>query len=100
MRSLAEPAYRSASPAAVKCAIEPRRMFGKHASVDATSTIMTGRLARATVPEGAQLRILIDGEEALAHAGDSLLVAVLMSKNALRRHELSDEMRAGVCLMG
>jgi len=61
---------------------------------------MTGRLARAIVPDGAQFRIRIDGEEAIAYAGDSVLVAVLMSKNALRRHEFSDEMRAGFCLMG
>ena len=61
---------------------------------------MTGRLARAIVPGGAKVRILIDGEEAFAHAGDSVLVAVLIARDALRRHEFSDEMRAGFCLMG
>ena len=46
------------------------------------------------------MRILIDGAEVTAYAGDSVLVAVLTARNALRRHEFSDEMRAGFCLMG
>ena len=61
---------------------------------------MNGRLVRAVVPEGLPLRILVDGAEVEACAGDSLLVAVLMARNALRRHEFSDEARAGFCLMG
>jgi D-hydroxyproline dehydrogenase subunit gamma len=61
---------------------------------------MTSRLVRAIVPDAPALRMLIDGGEVTAYAGDSVLVAVLASRNALRRHEFSHEMRAGFCLMG
>ena len=61
---------------------------------------MNGRLVRAVVPDGPPVRILVDGAEVTAFAGDSVLVAVLAARNALRRHEFSDEPRAGFCLMG
>lgn len=61
---------------------------------------MNGRLVRAVVPDGPPLCIRVDGAEVQAYSGDSLLVAVLTAKNALRRHEFSDEARAGFCLMG
>jgi predicted molibdopterin-dependent oxidoreductase YjgC len=67
---------------------------------NAASTIMTGRLLRAIVPDAPAVRMLIDGEAVTAYAGDSVLVAVLAVRGALRRHEFSDEMRAGFCLMG
>src|SRR5438045_7392367 len=76
-------------------------MFGKHArSEDAVKTIMNGRLVRAIVPDNSPVRILVDGAEVNAFAGDSVLVAVLTARNALRKHEFGDEMRAGFCLMG
>ena len=61
---------------------------------------MTGRLVRAVAPDTPTVRILVDGEEVTACAGDSVLVAVLAARGALRRHEFSNEMRAGFCLMG
>lgn len=61
---------------------------------------MGGRLVRAVAPDGPPLRILVDGAKVTAYAGESVLVAVLSARNALRRHEFSDEMRAGFCLMG
>src|SRR2546423_2184745 len=61
---------------------------------------MSGRLVRAIVADAPVRRILIDGVEGAAYAGDSVLVAILAARNALRRHEFSDEMRAGFCLMG
>ena len=61
---------------------------------------MTGRLVRAVAPDTPAVRILIDGEGVTAYAGESVLVAVLTARNALRRHEFGDEMRAGFCLMG
>ena len=67
---------------------------------NAADTIMTGRLVRAIVPDAPALRMLVDGKEVTAYAGDSVLVAVLAARKALRRHEFSDEMRAGFCLMG
>jgi aerobic-type carbon monoxide dehydrogenase small subunit (CoxS/CutS family) len=62
--------------------------------------IMNGRLVRAVVPEGPPLRVLVDGVEVTAYAGESVLVAILATHNALRRHEFSGEARAGFCLMG
>ena len=77
-------------------------MFGKHAHRGAKvmKDPMNGRLVRAIEPGGAQLRILVDGEPVVANAGESVLVAVLAARNALRRHEFGDEPRAGFCLMG
>ena len=61
---------------------------------------MNGRLVRAIEPGGVLVHILVDGEPVAAYAGESVLVAVLAARNALRRHEFSDEARAGFCLMG
>ena len=63
-------------------------------------TIMNGRLVRAIVPDSSPVRILVDGADVSAYAGDSVLVAVLAARNALRQHEFGDETRAGFCLMG
>jgi len=62
--------------------------------------MMNGRLMRAVAPGGPSVHILVDGAEVTAYAGESVLVAVLAGRNALRQHEFSDEMRAGFCLMG
>jgi D-hydroxyproline dehydrogenase subunit gamma len=59
-----------------------------------------GRLIRAIVPDGPPVNILLDGAAATACAGDSVLVAVLAARGALRRHEFRNEERAGFCLMG
>jgi predicted molibdopterin-dependent oxidoreductase YjgC len=61
---------------------------------------MSGRLVRAIAPSGPPVRILVDGAEVTAYAGESVLVAVLAARNALRQHEFSNEVRAGFCLMG
>ena len=61
---------------------------------------MTGRFVRAVAPDATAVRILVDGEAVTAYAGESVLVAVLTARGALRRHEFSNEMRAGFCLMG
>jgi D-hydroxyproline dehydrogenase subunit gamma len=61
---------------------------------------MNGRFVRAVVPRGPRVRILVDGVEVTAYTGESVLVAVLAARNALRQHEFSDEARAGFCLMG
>jgi predicted molibdopterin-dependent oxidoreductase YjgC len=57
-------------------------------------------LVRAIVPSGQPLRIFVDGAQVTAYAGESVLVAVLAARDVLRRHEFSDEPRAGFCLMG
>lgn len=61
---------------------------------------MSGRVVRAIVPDGPSVRIRVDGAEVQAFAGESVLVAVLTARGALRRHEFSGEARAGFCLMG
>src|SRR5215207_6120947 len=78
-------------------------MLGKHARrrpETGYEGIMNGRLVRAIVPDGPSVRIRVDGAEVTAYAGESVLVAVLAGRNALRRHEFSGEARAGFCLMG
>jgi D-hydroxyproline dehydrogenase subunit gamma len=80
--------------------IERRRMFRKHAWHTGDHKEMNGRLVRAVLPKGPSVRILVDGMEVTAYSGESVLVAVLSGCNALRKHEFSDEMRAGFCLMG
>src|SRR5262245_13863216 len=92
------PAYSGAVLAAVKCRIEQRRMFGKHAlGVRAIQAIMSGRLVRAVAPSGASIRIFVDGAAVTAYPGESVLVATLSARDALRQHEFSNEMRAGFC---
>lgn len=61
---------------------------------------MNGKVVRAVAPDGPSVRILVDGAETEAFAGESVLVAVLAARNALRQHEFSGEPRAGFCLMG
>ena len=76
-------------------------MFGKHAQLEQVMKgSMDGRLVRAVAPGGPPVGILVDGVEVTAYAGESVLVAVLAARNALRQHEFSDEARAGFCLMG
>src|SRR5437879_1352421 len=75
-------------------------MFGKHAATFESKAIMSGRLVRAMMPDGPPVHIFVDGAEVTAYAGESVLVAVLAARDALRRHEFSDEARAGFCLMG
>ena len=70
-------------------------MFGKHARMNET-----GRVVRVVAPDGPLVHILVDRAEVRAFAGDSVLVAVLAARNALRRHDFGDEPRAGFCLMG
>ena len=55
------------------------------------------RLAEAGRPP---VRFTLDGREATALAGDTVLTAVLTQGSALRHAEFSGEPRAGFCLMG
>ncbi len=49
---------------------------------------------------GATIPFTVDGTPAHAHAGDTLMAAILLHAPALRRFEFADEKRAGFCLMG
>ena len=46
------------------------------------------------------LRITIDGRAHRARAGDTVLTALLTAGRVVRRSELGDGPRAGLCLMG
>jgi predicted molibdopterin-dependent oxidoreductase YjgC len=61
---------------------------------------MSGQLVRALPRDGTSVRFTIDGDAAEAFAGESLLVAILTLRPALRRLEFGGETRAGFCLMG
>lgn len=59
-----------------------------------------GRLARIHAGRGKPVEIRIDGEAVRAFESDTLLVAVLTCRPALRRNEFDGSARAGFCLMG
>jgi D-hydroxyproline dehydrogenase subunit gamma len=61
---------------------------------------MTGQIIRALPREMRPVCFTIDGDPAEAFAGESLLVAILALRPALRRLEFGGEPRAGFCLMG
>ena len=60
----------------------------------------TPRFVRLAETARAPLAFSIDGEPATALQGDTLLVAVLQQRGALRESEFGDGPRAGFCLMG
>ena len=57
-------------------------------------------VVRVLPREAPLIRFSIDGEACEAFAGESLLVAILALRPALRRLEFGGEPRAGFCLMG
>jgi predicted molibdopterin-dependent oxidoreductase YjgC len=61
---------------------------------------VSGLIVRALAREGGRVRFTIDGWPAEAFAGESLLVAILALRPALRHSEFGGENRAGFCLMG
>jgi hypothetical protein len=48
---------------------------------------------------GAEVAFTIDREPALAQRGDLLITAILLHRDALRRFEFGDALRAGFCMM-
>ena len=48
----------------------------------------------------ASIAFFLDGREALALAGDTVLTAVLLQQRFIRHSEFNDEPRAGFCLIG
>lgn len=61
---------------------------------------MSGRFVRVAERERATFRIFVDGEPCEAAQGDTVLVALLSSRLAVRDSEFGDGRRAGFCLMG
>lgn len=60
----------------------------------------SGLLKRVACESRQTVRIRVDGEDCVALAGDTLLVAVLTSRQRLRTSEFGDGARAGFCMMG
>ncbi|MDR5733414.1 (2Fe-2S)-binding protein [Caballeronia sp. LZ025] len=61
---------------------------------------MSGRFVRVAEKGRKTFAIHIDGQSALAAEGDTLMVALLTSQDALRDSEFGDGRRAGFCVMG
>lgn len=61
---------------------------------------MTGRFQRLDEQGRDAVTLFVDGTEVHAMAGDTLMVALLASGDALRDSEFGPERRAGFCLMG
>lgn len=59
-----------------------------------------GQVVRAAARRAPPVLVEIDGEPVEAFTGESVLVAVLAHRPALRRLEFGGEPRAGFCLMG
>lgn len=57
-------------------------------------------LRRLAEKSRASVAFTLDGEPAMALAGDTVLTAVLTRHDQLRRNEFSDAPRAGFCMMG
>jgi predicted molibdopterin-dependent oxidoreductase YjgC len=58
------------------------------------------RFVRLAETGRAEIRLQIDGREARALQGDTVMVAMLGNVGHLRHAEFGDEVRSGFCLMG
>jgi D-hydroxyproline dehydrogenase subunit gamma len=58
------------------------------------------RFMRLAEQGRATIRLTIDGREAQALEGDTLMVALLSNTSHLRHSEFGAEVRSGFCLMG
>ncbi|MGH8782984.1 (2Fe-2S)-binding protein [Paraburkholderia sp.] len=61
---------------------------------------MSARFVRVAETGRKTFAITVDGVETRAAEGDTLMVALLTSQDALRDSEFGDGRRAGFCLMG
>jgi D-hydroxyproline dehydrogenase subunit gamma len=58
------------------------------------------RFVRLAEQQRGEIRLTIDGREARALEGDTLMVALLANTKHLRHSEFGAEVRSGFCLMG
>lgn len=70
------------------------------AQTSARDPAKPGRIVRFASRDRRPVEFRIDGASATAFEGDTVLVAVLASRGALRAHEFDGSSRAGFCLMG
>lgn len=61
---------------------------------------MNARFVRVAETGRETVALSIDGVTAQAYAGDTLMVALLTSRDTLRDSEFGDGRRAGFCVMG
>lgn len=58
------------------------------------------RFVRLAEQRRGEVRLVIDGRDARALEGDTLLVALLSNATHLRHSEFGSDVRSGFCLMG
>ena len=58
------------------------------------------RLRRLAETDRSDVPFMLDGAQAIALEGDTLLTAILLRDDHLRESEFGDGLRAGFCLMG
>ncbi len=71
-----------------------------HAPPPPAQPVRSARFVRLAETDRPAIALRIDGEDATALAGDTLLVALLMHGRRVRDSEFGDGPRAGFCLMG
>jgi D-hydroxyproline dehydrogenase subunit gamma len=64
------------------------------------TSLPAARMVRLDETQRAEIRFRLDGREVTALQGDTLLTAMLMHGDYVRRSEFGNEKRAGFCLMG
>jgi D-hydroxyproline dehydrogenase subunit gamma len=65
----------------------------------ALANVFEARFVRLGEKDRKTVHLVIDGADASALEGDTLMVAILTNKNRLRRSEFGAEARSGFCLM-
>jgi len=61
---------------------------------------VSGQFVRLAARSGAEIRFTIDGMDASARAGDTVLTAILLNRPSLGASDFTPHDRAGFCLMG
>jgi predicted molibdopterin-dependent oxidoreductase YjgC len=61
---------------------------------------VSGQFVRLAERSSAEIRFTIDGTDAAARAGDTLLTAILLNRPSLGASDFTPHDRAGFCLMG
>ncbi|MGE8943719.1 (2Fe-2S)-binding protein [Leptospira interrogans] len=65
-----------------------------------TGAIRQSLIVEAAPRNSAPIAFTVDGQTVQAWTGQSVLAAVLLNRNLLRKNEFSGEARAGFCMMG
>lgn len=68
--------------------------------MNARDGVGPAQIVRVASPTAGEFQIFVDGASVPAMQGESLIVAILAARRALRRSKAAGEERAGFCLMG